>query len=407
MHLFEALGIELEYMLVREPSLDVAPICDALLTREAGQPDDAEHPDITWSNELALHVVELKVTRPATDLRRAAADFHRHALLASKHLAEMNARLLPTAMHPWMDPAAEFRFWPHSNTEIYAAFHRIFRCDRHGWANLQSMHLNLPFEGDAEFARLHAAVRLVLPLLPALAASSPLVAGRLTGVMDNRLLHYRDHCAAVPSLVAGVIPEPIFSTDEYREKIIEPLYDAIAPHDPEEHLRGEFLNARGAIARLGRGSIEIRLIDVQECPAADLAIAAVVFELLKLLTDETWANLPQQQRWPVAPLASILDRTIHDADRAVIDDADYLRTMGWTAGPCATAELWSHLITEINRRRPASLDPFRSELDVLQTRGPLARRIAAALSPSPHRQTIAASYRQLAESLTTNRMFIS
>ena len=35
--------------------------------------------------------------------------------------------------------------------------------------------LNLPFSSDEEFGRLHAAIRLLLPLLPALAASSPLV----------------------------------------------------------------------------------------------------------------------------------------------------------------------------------------------------------------------------------------
>ena len=43
------------------------------------------------------------------------------------------------------------------------------------------MHVNLPFADDAQFARLHAAIRLVLPLLPALAASSPIAEGSVIG----------------------------------------------------------------------------------------------------------------------------------------------------------------------------------------------------------------------------------
>ena len=76
---------------------------------------------------------------------------------------------------------------------IYQTYDRIFGCKAHGWANLQSMHLNLPFADDAEFARLHAAIRLVLPIIPALAASSPIADGRPTGFMDIRMEAYRTH----------------------------------------------------------------------------------------------------------------------------------------------------------------------------------------------------------------------
>ena len=84
---------------------------------------------------------------------------------------------MPSGMHPWMQPARETRLWPHESGPIHRAYDALFDCRRHGWANLQSMHVNLPFgedlTPDGEFARLHAAVRLVLPLLPALAASTP------------------------------------------------------------------------------------------------------------------------------------------------------------------------------------------------------------------------------------------
>src|SRR5690606_3311880 len=101
------------------------------------------------------------------------------------HLAPLGGRLMPSAMHPWMDPLTQTRLWPHENSPVYEAFNRIFGCQGHGWSNLQSMHINLPFEGDEEFGRLHAGIRLILPILPALAASSPFVEGRATGLMDN------------------------------------------------------------------------------------------------------------------------------------------------------------------------------------------------------------------------------
>ena len=72
-------------------------------------------------------------------------------------LRRHGARLVPTGMHPTMDPTRETRLWPHDYADVYAMFHRLFDCHRHGWANLQSCHLNLPFQGDEEFAALHAA----------------------------------------------------------------------------------------------------------------------------------------------------------------------------------------------------------------------------------------------------------
>jgi len=55
-------------------------------------------------------------------------------------------------------------------------------------------------------------------------------------------------------------------------EILAPLYAEMHPLDPEGILCHEWLNSRGAIARFDRNAVEIRLVDVQECPLADLAI---------------------------------------------------------------------------------------------------------------------------------------
>jgi carboxylate-amine ligase len=58
LHLFEAFGVELEYMIVDKHTLDVKPIADVLLVDESGEiSGEMEHDQIGWSNELVGHVI--------------------------------------------------------------------------------------------------------------------------------------------------------------------------------------------------------------------------------------------------------------------------------------------------------------------------------------------------------------
>lgn len=198
--LFQAFGVELEYMLVRRGDLAVLPLSDEALRRASGGEAyvcDVERDGMAWSNELVAHLVELKVDPPARDLAGLAPKFDAEIAWMNGLLEAFDARLMPSAMHPFMRPEAETKLWPHEYREIYESYHKAFDCRRHGWANLQSAHLNLPFADDAEFGRLHAAIRLLLPLLPALAASSPYQEGRATGLLDTR-----------PRITAGTWPSP-------------------------------------------------------------------------------------------------------------------------------------------------------------------------------------------------------
>ena len=73
LHLFEAFGVEIEYMIVDARTLDVRPITDRVLQAVAGEiVSDVEMGEITWSNELTAHVIELKTTDPARSLGSAA-----------------------------------------------------------------------------------------------------------------------------------------------------------------------------------------------------------------------------------------------------------------------------------------------------------------------------------------------
>jgi len=226
LHLFDAFGIELEYMIVGSESLDVLPVADRVLRAAAGEEtNEVERDALAWSNELALHVIELKTNGPVAALDGLSSLFTDDIREINRMLEALGGRLLPGAMHPWMDPARQTKLWPHGDRAIYQAYDRIFTCQGHGWSNLQSVHLNIGFCGDDEFGRLHAAIRLLLPILPALAASSPVMDGKFTGIMDNRLQVYRNNQVKVPSVTGRVIPEAVFSKREYEEKIFEPISD--------------------------------------------------------------------------------------------------------------------------------------------------------------------------------------
>ncbi len=407
LHLFDAFGIELEYMIVDRTSLDVRPISDHVLKDEQGEPtSDVEYGSLSWSNELTHHVIELKTNGPAEDLTPLAEKFQESVREINRQLASANARLLPTAMHPWMDPNREMRIWPYEYHVVYETFDKIFDCRGHGWANLQSMHINLPFTGDEEFGRLHAAIRLILPFLPGLAASSPFIEGQASGQADSRLDVYRRNAKGVASVTGRVIPEPVFDFESYDREIFQPMFRDIAPLDPDGVLRNEFLNARGAIARFSRGAIEIRVIDLQECPQADLAVAALTIEVLKLLVAERWTSTTKQQQVSIDSLEPILLAAIKQGDEAVVHDSNVLRHFGLSSAPVTVSELWRSLYQTVCRENPNFSSQYGQAMETILNHGCLARRILKLTGPTPDRETLHRVYERLAESLEQGSMLV-
>ncbi|HEX5421158.1 MAG TPA: glutamate-cysteine ligase family protein [Gammaproteobacteria bacterium] len=402
--LFEAYGVELEYMLVSAETLDVAPAADRLLEAVAGElTDEYENGDVAWNNELALHVIEFKCNGPRPSLAGLADAFQRNVGIALAALRRDELKLMPGAMHPWMDPLG-VELWPHGAKDIYETFDRIFGCKGHGWANLQSAHLNLPFSGDAEFGRLHAAIRLLLPTLPGLAASSPVIDGAVNGTADNRLVVYRGNCARIPSITGEVIPEPIYSMEEYHERLLERLYADLAPYDPEGILRREWVNARGAIARFERKAIEIRVLDIQECPAADLALMGLIVDTLKSLCEERWADLRSIKAWPTRDLARLLRLAERRAEQAEVGDGRYLEAFGLRRTGTTLAGLWEHLI-ESAASRGAIGERDGRILEHFLRRGTLATRIMRALGAEPKRPDLERVYGRLCDALATGTSF--
>ena len=380
--LFEVFGVEIESMIVDSDTMAVSPVCDRLLAEVGGDSaTEVERGRLAWSNELVLHVLEFKTNGPASSLSGLSSAFHASMMEANAVLREMGARLLPGAEHPLMEPFTETRLWPHEYTEVYHTYDRIFGCSGHGWANLQSTHLNLPFADDEEFARLHAAIRLVLPLSPALSAASPYLDGRRAADLDGRLAAYRGNAKRVPSVTGRVVPEAVFSREEYERTILGRIYADLQPLDPHGVLRHEWANSRGAIARFDRGAIEIRIIDAQESPAADLAVVAAVTSIVRVLTTGALADRDVLADPSTDELAGLFDRTVRAADETVVDSTVLLRILGLGSGPRPASAVWRALL---ERHPPdVSESECQAAMEVILRDGPLARRMLARAGESP------------------------
>ena len=407
LHLFEAIGLELEYMIVDKRSLSVLPIADKVLAAVAGQiVSEVEVGALSWSNELVLHVIELKTNGPAGSLTGLGQEFERHVNKINAILRPMGGRLMPTACHPWMNPLTETVLWPHDYSPVYEAYDRIFGCRGHGWSNLQSTHINLPFDGDDEFAALHAAIRLLLPIMPALTASSPVLDGKPTGFMDSRMEVYRHNSALIPSVAGQIVPEPVYSYGGYERDIFQPMFADIAPYDPAGVLQHEFLNSRGAIARFDRGAIEIRVLDVQECPQADTAIAALLTAVLKKLCRERWGPVEKIKKIDTGQLADIFLAVIKDADATIIDHQEFLETVGLSGqGPLAARHIWRHLFESC--LTDGDIDSETAKLvETILEKGCLARRILKALGKDARREKLHRVYADLCDCLADGRMYL-
>lgn len=401
--LFQAYGIEVETMIVRADDLGVLPVCDRVLAA-AGDRSEGEvaRGEVAWSNELVLHVIELKTNGPRPSLDGLADVLASEVRAIDALLEPLGGRLLPTAMHPLMEPLRETRLWPHGYGEVYRAYDRAFGCRGHGWSNLQSVHVNLPFSGDREFGRLHAAIRLVLPLLPALAASSPVVEGQITGTMDTRLAVYRKNQRLIASITGSVVPERAYTRADYDDKILRRIASDIVRIDPDGVLEAEWVNSRGAIARFGRGSIEIRVIDAQECSVADVSVAAAAVAVVRALVEERWVSFEEQAAWHESWLEPVFTAAVTSAGGAVIRDEALLRVFGVTRGPLSLHELWAHLVESLD----VNVDGERGALDVILRQGCLSERILRALGPDPGPGAVREVYGELTGCLHDNRSFV-
>jgi gamma-glutamyl:cysteine ligase YbdK (ATP-grasp superfamily) len=395
--LFSVIGIEIEYMLVDKDSLQVQPKSDVLLQTLAGkQVNEVSMGDIALSNELVLHVIEFKNNGPKPLDAPLAQHFQQAIQNLQPFLDKENLTLLPSGAHPWMDPHKETFRWPHGNHAIYEQYDKVFNCKGHGWSNLQSMHINLPFADEQEFFQLHSAIRLLLPLLPALSASSPFLEGRATGMLDNRLHFYEDNQKQIPAISGLVIPEFIHSVDEYHKDILQPMYRAISPWDPEGILQHEWLNSRAAIPKFQLNAVEIRIVDTQEYINGDIAIAKATAAILQNWLENSDYFL--KHPYDTSKLKALYDQTRKNGLQVPVYDSELKKQWQLSTSAKNCKQVWSQLIERISTKLD---DPSQKALEHILSSGNLSERLLKATK----NQSLHGVYQELVNSLKSNHAF--
>jgi gamma-glutamyl:cysteine ligase YbdK (ATP-grasp superfamily) len=291
----EVLGPEHEFSLVDE-NLRALPIVDRVIKDFYGRiVNFVRFDNFTFGKEMQLHVMEVKPNKPFRSPKIFEETMHESILTLNELLEHRyGARLLGTGMHPTLR-LEETNIWPHRHKQIYEAFSRIFNIKQHGWLNIQSFQLNIPYADEAKAVRMHNLLANICAYLPAVSASSPIYEGHLGEYVDNRLYFYMENQKEVPSITGNVVPEYIQSLRQYRLEVIERYSSDLAKVGAHPCiLHKEWVNSRGVIIRFERKALEIRVMDEQECIKSDVALSCYLRALLRGLMRMNWQPLPME-----------------------------------------------------------------------------------------------------------------
>jgi gamma-glutamyl:cysteine ligase YbdK (ATP-grasp superfamily) len=253
-----------------------------------------EMPQFTFGKELQLHVMEIKANMPFHSPCEFEETMQKAVQTLSGIVQKHGANLLGTGMHPLLK-LGDTGVWPHYHSKIYQQFGKIFNLNQHGWLNIQSFHLNLPYQKQGDAIQMHNYLANLCAYLPAIAASSPIFEGKSGPDVDNRLHFYKLNQKEVPSITGDVIPEYATSLSQYKRDVIGGYSEDLAGAGAEKVILGrEWVNSRGLIFRFDRKALEIRVMDEQECIKSDVALACFVRAALRGMMAQKTELLPHE-----------------------------------------------------------------------------------------------------------------
>jgi gamma-glutamyl:cysteine ligase YbdK (ATP-grasp superfamily) len=329
----EVLGPEHEFSLVNQ-ELKALPIVDKIIKDFRGRiVNFVEQSHFTFGKELQLHVMEIKPNMPFKSPRKFEETMHEAVLTIADFLeSKYEAHLLGTGMHPLLT-LEETMVWPHRHRQIYQAYSKIFNLKQHGWLNIQSFQLNIPYFNEEKAILMHNILAEICAYLPAISASSPIYEEEFGAYIDNRLHFYMTNQKEVNSVTGDVIPEYIFSFEQYRKEIIEKYSMELSNRGVDKCLlHKDWVNSRGAIFRFDRRAIEIRIMDEQECVKSDVALSCFLRALLRGLMKSEPNLLPHEIL--VKDLNSIITKgsnakVLHPKGKTAKQVCEYFFKIAW------------------------------------------------------------------------------
>ncbi len=346
------IGTEHEYSINDKNHRPLA-ISDRIIRRIAGQVEHEVHfGGILVSKELQKHAIELIPKRPGSlsflerNLYQGLCELYR--------ATNYEYGFMGLGMHPLLH-LDETTYWDHDEQEYYHAYDRLFNINQHGWLNIQALQINIPYADKEELIAMFNKIRSLMPYLVAVSASSPMVEGKLTSYMDNRLVYYRQNQAAIPEICHNILPEKLQSVDDYVQ-INRRIYSELKKCNAEILCR-EWVNSRGVIVRFTRSCLEVKAIDEQECLHSDMAFSAFLLALLRSdleLEDDESALLEMLEgamRCGAAGMRLELEKLLAQAEKsATPEEKRYLPLVAKRIEQGSLAEIMVQKLKETNGR---------------------------------------------------------
>lgn len=386
--LFSTVMVSPTLAVVRAASLKASDADAELLAGLNGSAVSGTPKAISWSSGPAGHLIVLSTAQPIDDTAQAHAAMYAEVVRASTTLAERDLLLLPAGAHPFLA----------GSITAPATFPGA---DHAGWRNNQCLVVKLPFTDD-DLAKVLAAVRVLLPILPALSAASPIIEGRIGPSLDMRLVLQSQRFSAWSALAGPIIPEAVFTRDEYYRTVFTPIVKALADIGMHNTADIMAMDSRSATANFDPDHIELKILDGQESIGANMALAELVVAVLRKLCNGRWTSTYVQRAWDAADLTEILQNVLRNGAQAVIDDQQYLRTFGCDAESMSAARLWEHIIAQVGKQLPAR---SRDHAMFILREGNLAHRILRATGSEPDERKLVSVYERLRTSLIKDEVF--
>ncbi len=348
------IGTEHEYS-INDSDWNPLPISDRIIERISGAVEhEVTFGGIKVSKELQKHALELIPARPGS-LTFLEDNLHRG--LTELYRATNNEyKFLGLGMHPLLT-LDKTTYWDHDEQEYYETYDRLFNIWQHGWLNIQALQVNIPFASMEEMVVVFNKIRSLIPYLVAVSASSPIVEGRPTSYMDNRLVYYRENQRRIPSICNDILPERLASAEDY-VKINRGIYRELKSCGADILCR-EWVNSRGLIVRFTRKCLEVKAIDEQECLRSDMAITAFLLALLRsdLVLEEDEgalrALLEDAMKNGVAGMRPELEKLYGVALKsATVEERRYLPVVAKRIEQGSLAELMAQRFKETDEIKP-------------------------------------------------------
>jgi gamma-glutamyl:cysteine ligase YbdK (ATP-grasp superfamily) len=288
----EVLGPEHEFSLISD-ELKILPVVDQVIKDYCRNIANFVFlPRSTFAEEFPLHIIEIKAKRPfkSPELFEESMQNTIRTLLhflKKRH----NACLLGTGMHPLLrledTGTRPFR-------KQVQELGKIFNLKNHGWLNIQSFQLNLPYSKEKNAIFLYHLLAHLCTYLPAISASSPICEGCLTPYVDFRLYHYKMKSQEIPSMAGNVIPEYISSFSQFRKEISGRFSRDLTDAGVSTEDFSDYINQRAAVFKFARKAVEVRVMDEQECIKSDVALSCFIKATLRGLIATKSDPLPHE-----------------------------------------------------------------------------------------------------------------